>query len=74
MGNAIWASTDPPLATATPPSVAITALAATAMSSGSRPNTTRLCVSWDTVVAMAPSQVSPQPLTRAIWTVGGTRP
>ncbi len=54
------ASTSPPRTTATPPPDAITVLAASAMSSGSRPNTTRLCVSCATVVATAPVQ-SPQP-------------
>ena len=54
------ASTSPSRTTATPPPDAITVLAASAMSSGSRPNTTRLWVSWATVVATAPVQ-SPQP-------------
>ena len=63
----------PPAATAMPPWRAITALAAAARSAGSRPNTTRLWLSWETVVARAPRQ-RPQPHSTPSTGTAGARP
>ena len=72
-GRSREAITRPRRATAIPPPESIRALAAAARSSGSRPKTTRLWVSWETVVATAPVH-SPHPPRIPQAGIGSARP